>query len=41
VSNPATDLTRVDVTIAWGGLVQNGNSVSATTLIANKAVKAR
>jgi prepilin-type N-terminal cleavage/methylation domain-containing protein len=41
LSNPATDLTRVDVTITWGGLVQNGNNVTASTLIANKAVKSR
>jgi prepilin-type N-terminal cleavage/methylation domain-containing protein len=41
VSTPATDLKQVDVTVTWGGLVQNGNSVTASTLIANKAVKAR
>lgn len=38
VSNPATDLTQVTVTITWGGEVQNGNSVTASTLIANKAI---
>jgi Tfp pilus assembly protein PilV len=41
ISTPSTDLTRVDVTITWGGLVQNGNSVTVSTLIANKAVKAQ
>jgi hypothetical protein len=35
----SSDLTRVDVTISWGGLVQNGNTVTLSTLIANKAVK--
>ena len=39
LSNPATDLTRVDVTVTWGGLVQTGNSVTVSTLIANEAVK--
>jgi prepilin-type N-terminal cleavage/methylation domain-containing protein len=41
VSTPATDLTQVDVTVSWGGLVQNGNTVALSTQIANKAVKAR
>jgi prepilin-type N-terminal cleavage/methylation domain-containing protein len=41
VSTPATDLTQVDVTVSWGGLVQNGNTVAFSTQIANKAVKAR
>jgi hypothetical protein len=41
VSTPATDLTQVDVTVSWGGLVQNGNTVTFSTQIANKAVKAR
>jgi hypothetical protein len=41
LSNPATDLTRVDVTITWGGLVTNGNTVTASTVIANKAVRRR
>jgi type II secretory pathway pseudopilin PulG len=33
------DLTRVDVTITWGGLVQGGNSVTTSTMIVNTAVK--
>ena len=41
LSHPATDLTRADVTITWGGLVQNGNNVTASTLIADKVVKTR
>jgi prepilin-type N-terminal cleavage/methylation domain-containing protein len=41
LSTPATDLKRVDVTITWGGLVQNGNTVTVSTQVANKAVKAR
>src|SRR5437879_1214841 len=41
LSTPSTDLTRVDVTINWGGLMQNGNSVTVSSLIANKVVKKR
>ena len=41
VSTPATDLKQVDVTVTWGGLVQNGNTVTVSTLIANKVVKSR
>jgi prepilin-type N-terminal cleavage/methylation domain-containing protein len=39
LSNPATDLTRIDVTITWGGLIQTGDSVTVSTLICNKVVK--
>ncbi len=41
ISNPGSDpdLTRIDVTVTWGGVVQGGNSVTMSTLIANKAVK--
>ena len=41
LSTPSTDLRRVDVTINWGGLMQNGNSVTVSSLIANKVVKKR
>jgi type II secretory pathway pseudopilin PulG len=36
LSTPATDLRKIDVTVSWGGVVQNGNSVTVSTLIANK-----
>lgn len=41
LSTPATDLKQIDVTVTWGGLVQNGNSVTMSTQIANKAVRTR
>jgi Tfp pilus assembly protein PilV len=41
ITDAATDLKRVDVTLTWGGLVANGNTVTMTTLIANKEVKTR
>jgi Tfp pilus assembly protein PilV len=41
LTSSSSDLTRVDVTISWGGVVQNGNSVTVSTLIANKVVKKR
>ncbi len=41
ISTPSTDLKRVDVTISWGGVIANGNSVTASTLIANKEVMTR
>jgi Tfp pilus assembly protein PilV len=41
ISTPSTDLTRVDVTISWGGVVPQADSVTLSTLIANKAVKRR
>jgi type IV pilus assembly protein PilV len=41
LSTPATDLMQVDVTVTWGGLVQNGNTVTMSTQITNKAVKSR
>jgi prepilin-type N-terminal cleavage/methylation domain-containing protein len=33
-------LKQVDVTVTWGGIVQNGNSVTVSTQIANKEVYA-
>ena len=41
VSTPATDLIRLDVTVTWGGLVTNGNTVTVSTMVANKEVKTR
>ena len=41
LSTPSTDLTRVDVTISWGGVVPQADSVTLSTLIANKVVKRR
>jgi hypothetical protein len=35
ISQPATDLRRVDVTVSWGGTVQGNNQVTVSTLIAN------
>jgi prepilin-type N-terminal cleavage/methylation domain-containing protein len=37
LTETATDLTRVDVTVSWSGAVATGNNISVTTLIANKA----
>jgi Tfp pilus assembly protein PilV len=39
LSTPSTDLTRVDVTISWGGVVPQADSVTVSTVIANKAMK--
>jgi prepilin-type N-terminal cleavage/methylation domain-containing protein len=41
LSNPGSDpdLTQITVTVTWGGLVQGGNSVTVSTLVANTAVK--
>lgn len=35
------DLKQITVTVSWGGVVTNGNSVSFTTQIANKEVRTR
>ena len=41
LTSVATDLTRIDVTVTWAGLIQNGNTVTVTTLVANKAATTR
>jgi prepilin-type N-terminal cleavage/methylation domain-containing protein len=40
LTDVATDLKQVDVTVTWGGVVANGNSVTVSTQIANKEVYA-
>jgi prepilin-type N-terminal cleavage/methylation domain-containing protein len=37
----AADLKEISVTVSWGGVVINGNSVTVTTQIANKEVRTR
>jgi prepilin-type N-terminal cleavage/methylation domain-containing protein len=34
-------LKRIDVTVSWGGVVANGNTVTVSTTIANKEVRLR
>jgi Tfp pilus assembly protein PilV len=41
LTSSTTDLTQVDVTVSWGGLMPNGDTVTVSTLIVNKAVKKR
>jgi type IV pilus assembly protein PilV len=41
ITTPSTDLKRVDVTISWGGVVANGNSVTVSTQVANKDLLVR
>lgn len=36
-----TDLKQISVTVSWGGIVTNGNSVTVTTQIANKEARVR
>jgi prepilin-type N-terminal cleavage/methylation domain-containing protein len=40
LTDAAADLKQVDVTVSWGGVVANGNSVTVSTLIANKEIYA-
>lgn len=46
VSNVGTspytaDLKQITVTVSWGGIITNGNSVTVTTQIANKEARVR
>jgi prepilin-type N-terminal cleavage/methylation domain-containing protein len=36
-----TDLKEISVTVSWGGIITNGNSVTVTTQIANKEARVR
>ena len=36
-----SDLKRIDVTVTWGGIINNGNTVTVTTTISNKEVRTR
>jgi Tfp pilus assembly protein PilV len=36
ISDPEPDLRQVSVTVTWGGVVANGNTITVSTLIANK-----
>jgi prepilin-type N-terminal cleavage/methylation domain-containing protein len=35
------DLKQISVTVSWGGIISNGNSVTMTTQIANKEARVR
>jgi hypothetical protein len=35
------DLKQISVTVSWGGVITNGNTVTVTTQIANKEARVR